>query len=349
MDLMYQHQLAEELSSFLHGNKLREGLYNIRCPVCGDSKKDKTKKRFYIYEKNNKYKCVCHNCRNENDITNGSSLEYFVRNQYPMMYERYKDFTVVEKQFTSVTIQSIAHKVSPHQIKSRIEPSYPESLLNGIVRLDLVFKHNQNHPIVQYILKRKISIESFKRLYVTNGFKESVLEVAESQVEKMWNNTPALVLPSFNADMTIQTIQGRFLSDKFRFLTVRLTDSIKTFGLERLDNTKPCFIVEAPIDSLHLSNSVASMDAALSKSLDYVRHPIFCFDNQPRNKDVVAGMRSIIDANHKLVIFDKNVDGKDLNDFVRNGMSETTLEQYLHNHTFSGDFALDKWYEWKKI
>ena len=40
----------------------KEDLYNFRCPLCGDSQKNKIKARGYVYEKKNNYFFMCHNC-----------------------------------------------------------------------------------------------------------------------------------------------------------------------------------------------------------------------------------------------------------------------------------------------
>ena len=37
-------------------------LYNFRCPLCGDSQKNKTKCRGFVYRKKDDYFYMCHNC-----------------------------------------------------------------------------------------------------------------------------------------------------------------------------------------------------------------------------------------------------------------------------------------------
>ena len=40
----------------------KEDLANCRCPICGDSTKNKTKARGYFYKKGNDFFYKCHNC-----------------------------------------------------------------------------------------------------------------------------------------------------------------------------------------------------------------------------------------------------------------------------------------------
>ena len=42
--------------------KIRLGVYNCRCPLCGDSKKNKSRTRGYFYQKRNNTNYKCHNC-----------------------------------------------------------------------------------------------------------------------------------------------------------------------------------------------------------------------------------------------------------------------------------------------
>ena len=42
--------------------KKKDDLYNFRCPLCGDSQKNKTKSRGFVYRKQNDYFYMCHNC-----------------------------------------------------------------------------------------------------------------------------------------------------------------------------------------------------------------------------------------------------------------------------------------------
>ena len=40
----------------------KQDLYNFRCPLCGDSQKNKTKARGFVYRKKDDYFYMCHNC-----------------------------------------------------------------------------------------------------------------------------------------------------------------------------------------------------------------------------------------------------------------------------------------------
>ena len=42
--------------------KVRDNLWNFRCPICGDSKKQKNKARGFVYRKKASFFYKCHNC-----------------------------------------------------------------------------------------------------------------------------------------------------------------------------------------------------------------------------------------------------------------------------------------------
>ena len=58
-------------------------LANCRCPLCGDSKKNKNKCRGYFYKKGNDFFYKCHNCGA------GTSLYRFLESVSPQLMKEY--------------------------------------------------------------------------------------------------------------------------------------------------------------------------------------------------------------------------------------------------------------------
>ena len=59
IDTKYVNLVSSRLPLFKHKH---QGLYNFRCPFCGDSQKSKTKARGYLYQKRTDLFYRCHNC-----------------------------------------------------------------------------------------------------------------------------------------------------------------------------------------------------------------------------------------------------------------------------------------------
>ena len=61
----------------------KDGLYNFRCPYCGDSQKRKDKARGYLFKKKNDYVYKCHN----GGV--GRTLSNFLKDNNRMLYDEY--------------------------------------------------------------------------------------------------------------------------------------------------------------------------------------------------------------------------------------------------------------------
>lgn len=63
MSLIVDKKYINLVSPMLESFKWKtETLANCRCPICGDSKTNRTKARGYFYSKNNDMFYRCHNC-----------------------------------------------------------------------------------------------------------------------------------------------------------------------------------------------------------------------------------------------------------------------------------------------
>ena len=59
IDVKYINLISSRLLKF---KRVKPHLYNFRCPICGDSQKNKTKARGYFYQVKNNTNYKCHNC-----------------------------------------------------------------------------------------------------------------------------------------------------------------------------------------------------------------------------------------------------------------------------------------------
>ena len=57
-----QKEFIHRLSTSLRNFKWKANGANFSCPICGDSQKNLTKARGYLFEKENLYQYFCHNC-----------------------------------------------------------------------------------------------------------------------------------------------------------------------------------------------------------------------------------------------------------------------------------------------
>ena len=59
VDTKYIGILSPRLLKF---KRVKSNLYNFRCPICGDSQKNKNRARGYLYQVKNNTNFKCHNC-----------------------------------------------------------------------------------------------------------------------------------------------------------------------------------------------------------------------------------------------------------------------------------------------
>jgi hypothetical protein len=121
--------------------------------------------------------------------------------------------------------------------------------------------------------------------------------------------------------------------------------------LDKIDFNETVKIVEGPIDSLFLKNTIASGDANLTlcaKEINSIKK-ILIFDNEPRNKEIVKLMQDAIRSDHNVVIWPNTIKGKDINEMIINGLSNDEIENIISNNTFKGLEAQTKFVFWKKV
>ena len=87
IDKKYISLLAPKLSLF---KQRGEFLWNFRCPVCGDSHKNKIKARGYIFKRKENFGFMCHNCGST------MNLRKFIKYVDPGLYNEYQLETFVK-------------------------------------------------------------------------------------------------------------------------------------------------------------------------------------------------------------------------------------------------------------
>ena len=69
-------------------------------------------------------------------------------------------------------------------------------------------------------------------------------------------------------------------------------------------------------------------------------------DNEPRNKEIVKRMETLIDNKYELVIWPDSIKEKDINDMVLQGYDVNTI---IDNNIYSGLNAKIALVAWKRI
>lgn len=338
IDQKYTQLISPRFEKF---QRKSDYLYACRCPLCGDSKKNKSKMRGYIYRKGNDLFFKCHNCGAGTSLGNLiKQLDAGLYKEYVM--ERYKAGETGNNSFKQVT------SISP----PRFDKLDTDVTYQNAERCD---KLPDSHFCIQYLKKRNIPQDYYKLLYYTDNYKQFVTEVYP-QIDKEITADKRLVIPFYDQYNSMIAVSGRALevSDyKLRYVTVRTNESEDKliYGMDRVNTNETIRVVEGPIDSLFLQNCVAAGDANLqlvAKSISSGKK-VLIYDNEPRNKDIVRMMQDAIKLGHDIVIWPDTIAQKDINEMIMSGRSKDEVESIISSNTFSGLEAQTKFVFWKKV
>ena len=87
IDIKYINLISSRFQKF---KKVKPYLYNLRCPICGDSQKNKNKARGYLYRIKNNTNYKCHNCGVNMSFNNFlKQIDPESHKQY--VFEKFKD------------------------------------------------------------------------------------------------------------------------------------------------------------------------------------------------------------------------------------------------------------------
>jgi len=316
-------------------------LYNCRCPLCGDSKRNKTKARGYFFVEKNQFYYKCHNC----GVCLG--LANFLKAVAPHLHKEY----VVERYMTGND-----RKNTPTPAFKFTKPKF-KSVADELQKLVSLTKLPKNHPAVQFAIKRQFPKSAFLRLYYTDDF-AAWAKLLDSKREDLVESDARLVIPFFNREGQLYAAQGRSLdpTNRLRYITCvadredGLSDR-RWFGLERHDTDKPTIIVEGPLDALFLDNTIAMVGAGAFKYLPVgvdKETTIIAYDNEPRNKEICKYMHTMLHRGYRVCVWPERLVGKDINDIILAGTDHRTLHRIISENAVSGLAGIAQLSVWRK-
>ena len=309
-------------------------LYNFRCPLCGDSQKNKTKCRGFVYRKKDDYFYMCHNCSVSTTFYNFlKQVDESLLKEYQL--ERYRNGT------------ERGNYTKPDFSEAKEKPVFKER-----IRLESIESLPEEHFAKRYIKSRKIPVVFESELYFAPDFKQFV-ETLGIEKENLHKDDQRLVIPFYDSKKNLIAIQGRALGkSELRYITIKLNDDFdKVFGLDRINQDEMIYVVEGPIDSMFLDNAVATADAnleSITKLFDKSQVTLV-FDNEPRNKQIVEKINLAVDNHFNVVIWPEFIDCKDINEMVLDGFSPDEIQDIISKNTFVNLRAKMEFVNWKKI
>ena len=319
IDSKFINLISPKLQKF---KRVKSDLYNFRCPICGDSKKNKSKMRGYLYAMKADVNFKCHNC--------GSSMTFssFIKHLDPVIHKQY----VFERFKQGTTGRATVVE----------EPKFHFETPKFKTKIKLP-KASENPSADGYLTARKLDSTQF---YYAEQFKKFVNTLKPTFDDTRYDEE-RIIIPLYY-EKNLIGLQGRSLGpSKVKYITVMLNDDApKIYGLDNIRKDAPVYITEGPFDSTFIRNSIAMCGADANVDRWGISNPVWIYDNEPRNIEIVRRIGNTIDSGDSIVIWPNNIDDKDINDMVMSGLD---VQSVIESNTYSGLEAKLKFNTWKKI
>ena len=302
--------------------RVKSNLYNFRCPICGDSKKNKSKTRGYLYAVKANTNFKCHNC--------GASMSFnnFLKEIDPVIHKQY----TMEKFKSGHTGRNFVTE----------EPVFKFDTPKFKTKIDLP-KASQSPTSAGYLTARKLDPENF---YYAEHFKKFVNSIKHTFDDTRYEEE-RIIIPLYY-EKNLIGFQGRSINpNPIKYITVMINDdSPKIYGLDNIRKDAPVYVTEGPFDSTFIRNAIAMCGADADVSKWGISNPVWIYDNEPRNHEIVRRIENTISKGESTVIWPESIDDKDINDMVMSGLD---VQSVIESNTYSGLEAKLKFTTWKKI
>lgn len=280
--------------------KVSSNKVNCRCPICGDSKTNKRKKRgWFLWNKRfDTYVYSCFNCGISTNFQN------ICKTFSPSLYEQYK-IKEREENFNSYVTAS---KEESKEAQEEID--------DDVIGLSVLphgsTKCSDVPECLEYLMNRKVPQMFIKKWKYHKSF--------------------GLIVP-FELDTDdIYGWQSRKLKEKI-FHTELPEENYKIWNWFSVDKTKPLFLCESIIDATMLYRigyqSIAILGSDIeSSALEEISEPIFVFDHDETGYKKMIKYSKVY-SKAKFLQFDKRIKQKDLNEIIVSGVSDEKFKKFI--------------------
>ena len=322
MDLVDSKFIGLVSSRLQKFKKIKTDLYNFRCPICGDSQKNKSKTRGYLYSVKADVNFRCHNCGASMTLSNFlKTIDPVIHKQY--VFERFKDGhtgrgTVVE------------------------EPKF--NFETPIFKKTIDLPRASEIPIAKkYLEKRKLDATKF---YFAEKFQQWVNSHKQT-FDTIHRDESRIIIPLYYKKDLVG-VQGRSLGpNSVKYITTIFYDEApKIYGLDDIRTRDSVYITEGPFDSTFLRNSIAMCGADGDVGKWGVSNPVWVYDNEPRSKEITTRISNTIAKGESVVIWPNQIKEKDINDMVLAGHD---VQSIVESNIYKGLEANLKFNTWKRI
>lgn len=305
----YHTMLNNEVWNRLPDSKVRIGnVINVRCPVCGDSKKSLTKKRGYYYLNDSRY--YCFNC---NVSMSAMKLLRFLGCD--------------ENFFDEIKIKGLQNQLSEAGMINLDDGKKSNSSLSVSTSSSSILDPQLKKPVE--FLKHKQDLTDNAIYYLNNRFvlNAPFLKTTLYSCSSAKTNHEYILIPwEYNKIGSYYQVNNfmKYKNENKYLFPSKLKKTV--FGIDHIDCSFPYIICfEGVYDSIFVKNGVAIGGKSLTKFQEkmiqtkYPKHEIvFAFDNDNAGLDAISKITSD-DPNKKIFMWmkhEKYKGEKDINELI---------------------------------
>ena len=325
-----------------------------RCPICGDSQKNKRSKRLHLYIKNNETRINCFNsgCKCTNKSTYG-----FLKSFYPNLLENYKRENFIQNLshlsgnsesgdvFANITnttnkkepatatetnddfgsVDSWFPEEADYKVEHIPEQQKPVLVHNLFDYFENILEHDE---AINYLSKRGFD-------YFNSNF-EWYFGIQDLQIgDKLYKLTNALIIPLYYSDEMYGFYSRNIYSKEFFTYIPDQNTGYKIFNFFKIDKEKECYIFEGIFDALSMKedNVIALMGAKIPEErLKELKNPVFVLDN---DKTGILNSIEYAKKGYKVYIQPDIYREKDMNELMLNH-PELDVSKMIKENLYTG-------------
>ena len=302
----------------------------VRCPVCGDSNKNKNSTRLHLFHKNGKDGIQCFNgdCSLNGRVYN---LFGFLKSFYPNLLENYKRETFVQNmnnlsgESLDVFANLSATTDNKLPLDLSIQKTKPVLTHNLFDYFENVLEHEE---ALAYLNKR--GLDYFNSSYEWYFGKQD-LQIGD----KLYKLTNSIIIPLYYGDEMYGFYSRNIHNKEFFTYMPEQNVGYKIWNWFKIDKTQNCYIFEGIFDAISsgFQNIIGLMGAKIpDERLKELKKPVFVLDN---DKTGILNSIEYARKGYQVYIQPDIYKEKDMNELYLNN-PELNISEMISNNIYSG-------------
>ena len=294
-----------------------------RCPICGDSRTHKHKKRLHLYTKGTVTNVSCFNgdcsCHNK-------TVYSFLKDFYPALLPQYK-----REQFGN-TMEKLANGNSTDVFAEFKKEEKKQTNLVMHNLFDFFESIENSQEALDYVIKRGFKYD--QKHYGKWYFGKQDLKIGD----KLYKTSNSLIIPLYYNNEMYGFYSRNIYNKEFATYMPEANIGYKVWNFFNIDLDKKVYIFEGIFDAMASGkkNVIALMGAKLpDERLEEIKYPIFCLDN---DKTGLLNSLNYARKGYNVYIQPNNILEKDMNDILLKH-SGLDISNMIDHNVFTGIMA----------